>query len=157
MDAAPFQSAVIIRRARIGDLEPLLELEKKAFPSDRLSRRQMRYHIGNPRALLLVACDSGGRPVAYGLAFMPKGRAARIYSLATAAAWRGRGLGQGLLKAAITEITKRKYQKIVLEVRQSDSSAIGLYKKNGFQIIAPLTKYYADGADGYKMALYCRD
>ena len=48
-----------IRRARRDDLAALIDLENGVFSSDRMSARQLRHHLANPRAEILVAVRDG--------------------------------------------------------------------------------------------------
>jgi ribosomal protein S18 acetylase RimI-like enzyme len=138
------------RRARPGDLDSLLDIENSAFGGDRISRRQMRYHLRNPRARIWV-CERGGAPAAYLLALFPAGRAPRIYSLATAAAHRGQGLAGRLVDAAARAAKADGHEKLILEVRQDAPAVIAFYEGRGFRKARPLPAYYEDGADGWKM------
>ena len=70
-----------LRDARPEDLPALLALEAM-FPGDRLSARQFRRHLANPRACLRVAAD-GPRLLGYHLVFLRAGSPwARLYSIA---------------------------------------------------------------------------
>ena len=59
---------------------------------------------------------------------------------------RKKGVGFALLQRAIEEISK-KVNKIFLEVRKNNLSAINLYEKCGFKQISIRKKYYSDGED----------
>lgn len=141
------------RAARLSDLDILLALEQNAFSGDRLSRRQMRYHIKNRRARFLVCTDHDDRPVAAMLAFFHTGRPPRLYSLATDPACRGRGLGEKLVRAFVDEAKKRGAGKAILEVREDAAGAIRLYQKLGFAKTRALPGYYEDGGNGVKMEM----
>ncbi len=137
-----------IRPAVPADLPALLALES-IFPTDRISARQFRYHIGNPRAVMLVCAD---RDAVLGYALMlRRGGAARLYSIAVAPAARGRGIGGMLLKAVTKKAKLAGCAKIGLEVRQRASKVIALYARHGFIKTTALPGYYGDGADGLRM------
>lgn len=53
----------------------------------------------------------------------------------------GKGIGSKLIQYAIE---KSKADKMMLEVRESNTSAIRLYEKNGFKEINRRKKYYGD-------------
>src|SRR3954470_8641483 len=93
----------ILRRAKPGDLDALLELERSAFDTDHLSRRQYRRHIGNPRAAVLVAAGATGLLGKAVVFFNPRHDIARLYSIAVSAKARGQGLGAVLLLMAEKE------------------------------------------------------
>lgn len=139
------------RLARMDDLDALLALENAAFSGDRLSRRQMRHHIKNPRARFWVCADGRDRPVASLLGFFHQNRPPRLYSLATAAAWRGKGLGETLVRLFMAEAQKSGARRAVLEVRADAAGARRLYERLGFVETGALPGYYEDGGDGIKM------
>lgn len=140
-----------LRAARAGDLPALLALEAR-FPGDRLSPRQFRHHLANPRARLRVLADG---PVVrgYHLVLMRAGsRWARLYSIAVDPAARGRGLGRRLLADAERQARAAGRRGLRLEVRQDNAAAIALYESAGYRRVAALPAYYADGAPGWRYA-----
>lgn len=137
-----------IRPAAPDDLPALLALESM-FPTDRISARQFRYHMRNPRAALLV-CADGKAVLGYAL-MLRRGVTARLYSIAVAPAARGRGIGGMLLKTVAKRAKQAGCGKIGLEVRQRASKVIALYARHGFIKTAALPGYYGDGADGLRM------
>jgi [ribosomal protein S18]-alanine N-acetyltransferase len=142
---------VSIRTAIAEDLPALLALEAQ-FPGDRLSARQFRRHLDNPRAclrVLLAAGTVGG----YALLFMRAGSvAARLYSIAIDPALRGRGAGAALLADAERQAQGAGRTRIRLEVRSDNRSAIALYIRAGFRQFATLEGYYEDGATALRFA-----
>ncbi|MBO5313210.1 MAG: ribosomal protein S18-alanine N-acetyltransferase [Clostridia bacterium] len=56
----------------------------------------------------------------------------QIINVAVREEYRGRGIGSRLLENLLTELKGRGVIKVLLEVRESNLSAIGLYKKHGF-------------------------
>jgi ribosomal protein S18 acetylase RimI-like enzyme len=138
------------RRAKPGDLDSLLDLENAAFSGDRLSRRQMRYHLANPRSRIWV-CDGNNEIAAYILAFFHENRAPRIYSVATRKAYQGRGMAGRLVAEAEKTAKREGASKIMLEVRKDNAGTIRFYEGRGFRKTRPLPAYYEDGMDGWKM------
>lgn len=61
------------------------------------------------------------------------------------------GLATQLLQFVITQAKKWGTTKLQLEVRQSNTPAIRLYQKNGFQKVGLRKKYYADHEDAVLM------
>ena len=100
----------------------------------------------------LIVADIGGRVVGY-IALVDYGREAKIISFAVKREFRGKGIGTKLLKTAIERCKQRGKERILLEVRVSNTTAQRLYKKNGFKIIDVIPNYYNDGEDAYLMAL----
>jgi ribosomal protein S18 acetylase RimI-like enzyme len=144
-----------LRPARPADISALTAIETALFPSDRLSARQFRYHMGNPRAFLRVAAGADGAVLGYVL-LLWRGDAARLYSIAVAGAAQGRGLGGRLLAAAVDAAKRRKTSKISLEVRARSRKVVALYESFGFEAAASLPAYYGDGADALRMVKVLR-
>lgn len=137
-----------LRAARATDLPALLALEAR-FPGDRLSARQFRHHLGNPRACLRVAI--AGRLVGYHLVLFRSGSAwGRLYSLAVDEAARGRGLGRRLLADAERQAWAAGCRGLRLEVRQDNVAAVALYEAAGYRRQAALPAYYQDGGAGWR-------
>ncbi len=147
---------ITCRFACADDLNELLALENTAFSADRLSRRQLRYHLKNPRARFWVCTDGNDRPVASLLGFFHQNRPPRLYSLATHENWRGKGLGAQLVGLFLAEARKSGAGKAILEVRADAQNAQRLYEKLGFKKTRSLPGYYEDGGDGIKMTANLR-
>jgi [ribosomal protein S18]-alanine N-acetyltransferase len=140
-----------VRPATAADLDPLVALEQRAFSGDRMSRAQYRRHLANPSAAVLVADAAGGDLLGSALVFFRRGTAlARLYSIATAPAARGRGIGAGLLAAAEDAAHERGCRALRLEVRVDNAVAIALYERAGYRRIGRYAGYYEDGADAWR-------
>jgi ribosomal-protein-alanine acetyltransferase len=143
-------AAIRIRRATLADLDALLALERRAFTTDHLSRRQYHKHLHSPTAAVLAAVDASGLLGKAVIFFRGNSSIARLYSIAVADAARGRGLGETLLKAAEHAARKRGCVSLRLEVRQDNAGAIRLYERLGFRRFAARAGYYEDGADAWR-------
>ena len=84
------------------------------------------------------------------LGFVKKGH---VVSVAVFDQHRGKGIGKALMLEAINGVLSRKSDEIYLEVRVSNTQAIRMYQRLGFQIKSRLRSYYRDGEDAYLMAL----
>ncbi len=136
---------IAIRRAVAGDLDALVALEQASFAGDRLAARQWRFHLASPRAIVRVAV-ADGRLLGAALAFLHGGHdLARLYSLATAAAARGRGIGDRLLAAIEGDARMAGRSRLRLEVRADNLAAQRLYERRGYRGIGRRPQYYADG------------
>jgi [ribosomal protein S18]-alanine N-acetyltransferase len=138
-----------IRAARPADVPALLALEA-LFPGDRLSPRQFRHHLRNPRARLRVLRQAG-RLVGYALLLLRRGsRVARLYSIVVDPAERGRGHGARLLADAERQARRAGALELRLEVRTDNLAAATLYERRGYGRIGRREGYYEDGAAAWR-------
>jgi ribosomal-protein-alanine N-acetyltransferase len=125
-----------IRRATMGDLDALVELENAAFAVERMSTRQLRRHLESLSAEVLVAT-----------------RERRV--IGAAVLFFRRGIGDALLHAA-EQSTRRHGRRVLrLEVRSENRGAQRLYERHGYRHFGKHAAYYEDGHDAerYEKAL----
>lgn len=84
------------------------------------------------------------------LGFVKKGH---VVSVAVLNEHRNQGLGNALMIEGINGVIARNTDEIYLEVRISNTAAVRMYERLGFQIKSRLRTYYRDGEDAYLMAL----
>jgi ribosomal protein S18 acetylase RimI-like enzyme len=151
MPQPPASPAVRVRRAQPSDLDELVALEQASFDGDRLSRAQYRRHLDSDSALVLAAVAVPHRLLGAAVLFFRKGSAAaRLYSIASDPAARGRGVGGALLDAAEAAARRHRRRLLRLEVRADNTAAIRLYERAGYRRGRHLAGYYEDGADGWR-------
>lgn len=149
----PPDDEAAVRPARAGDLDALVALEERAFPTDRLDRRNFRHALRSPTITLLVAARGDD---VLGYATLMRRRGSRLAHLASiAVAEGGRGLGARLLRAAEAEALRAGCDRVRLEVRPDNESARRLYERAGYARFATEAEYYEDGsaADRYERRL----
>lgn len=138
------------RRATLADLGAVLTLESR-FPSDRISRRAFRHLLTRARAEVWVVV-AGGRVVADAVVlFRQNSKRARLYSIVTDPAVRGRGAGAQLLRAIERRAAAHHCRRIGLEVRASAARVIRWYRRHGYTPGARIPRYYEDGAPALRM------
>ena len=77
-----------------------------------------------------------------------------ILNVATSLEVRRRGIGTALMREAIEYAQSHHVRIVLLEVRRSNRSAIGLYRKMGFTAMGVRPNYYSDnGEDAVEMVL----
>ena len=140
-----------IRPARPEDLSQILRIERLSFPSP-WSGEHFQKEFEKPYALFLVA-EGEERILGYGCFWLLAGEL-QIANLAVDPAWRGRGIGEGLLREALCLGRARGAVRALLEVRVGNLSARRLYEKLGFRIEGRRKAYYRDtGEDALLMSL----
>jgi [ribosomal protein S18]-alanine N-acetyltransferase len=133
-----------IRPAAPSDVDDLVRIEERVFPTDRIPRRSFRHFMAAPSTALMVAI-SDGTIAGYALVlFRAKSGVARLYSIAVAPQARGRGIGVALLAAAEATARARKCTVLRLEVHEKNAGAISRYRKAGYALFGRHAAYYAD-------------
>jgi ribosomal-protein-alanine acetyltransferase len=143
-------AALRICRANPVDLPALVALEARSFSGDRLSPRQFRRHLDNPRAAVWVAVEARVLLGAAVVFFRSGSNVARLYSIAVDRAARGRGIGKALLRTLERDARARGCTRLRLEVRQGNRGAIRLYEKSGYRRFGIIEAYYEDGTDALR-------
>ncbi len=148
-----------IRECREEDLEEVISINKKCLPENYASIffEEMREKYPD----LFYVAEVDGRIVGYIMCReetagfdLPRLRAKRrghVISIAVLPEYRRRGIGRSLLAKALDSMKARKLEECVLEVRVSNTAAINLYRKLGFEIVSQIPFYYMDGEHAYLM------
>ncbi len=145
-----------IRTFRDRDLPGVYQIEQAIFtpPWPRSAFLYIaKSSWGSPGEILVVehiAADSKRKLVGYACLTWEKG-IGHLLNLAIERLFRGRKLAERLLLAAINRFIEKELSTAVLEVRASNSIAIGLYEKHGFVVHHVEKAYYPDGEDGLVM------
>ncbi len=100
----------------------------------------------------LIAADPHDVPVAFLLGVSQVPREARILMFAVDRNWRTRGVGRRLMTTFLDRCRERGYQRVTLEVRVSNATAIRFYTRFDYSVVDLLRGYYSDGENGYQMA-----
>jgi [ribosomal protein S18]-alanine N-acetyltransferase len=69
---------------------------------------------------------------------------AHIATIAVHPEYRGRGIGQQILLAALRECAAQGALSATLEVRERNAIAIDMYRKLGFEVVGLRKRYYQD-------------
>jgi ribosomal-protein-alanine N-acetyltransferase len=75
-----------------------------------------------------------------------------IVSIAVLPQYRHKGIGEALIKSAMEGMRLYNAKQCFLEVRVTNTPAINLYKKLGYEITRTIRGYYSDGEDAYVMS-----
>jgi len=76
-----------------------------------------------------------------------------VISIAVLPEHQRREIGKALMKEAMSGMRFHKAKECILEVRVSNTPAVNLYRKLGFEVTRVVHGYYADGEDAYVMSL----
>jgi [ribosomal protein S18]-alanine N-acetyltransferase len=129
-----------IRAVRADDLPRVLEIERASF--------SMPWREGTFHALLkrtdtdLLAAELDGELVGYAACWTVLDQA-ELGNLAVDAGFRGRGVGEALVRAVMERVARRGAAECFLEVRASNELARRLYERFGFAVVGRRARYYA--------------
>lgn len=133
------------------DVTDVVELEKILYPVDAWTGAQFLDELRNvPSTRYYVVEEEDGKIVGYA-GVMVVGDQADIQTLSVAPSNQRAGLGQLLLTALESEVSRRGGHSIFLEVRTDNEPARSLYLKNGYREIGLRPDYYAPGIDACVM------
>ncbi|MBI4312558.1 MAG: GNAT family N-acetyltransferase [Chloroflexi bacterium] len=140
-----------IQTATAADLDALEELERLGFPLDQYSKERLKYLLSQANASS-YKIEEDGKVSAYAMVLWRKGsRAGHLYSIVTHPEAQGRGLGSALLDALEAEAKERGCDRIRLEVRADNDTAIAFYLRRGYVRVKELPGFYTDDAPGVRM------
>jgi len=143
-----------IRRMREGDLDAVREIERLSF-SNPWSDNTFRGEIQNTAVSfpMVVVRRPGEEVVGYIIYWRIRGDV-QVNNIAVHPDCRGLGLGEAMMRFAIARSREAGATFISLEVRQSNTQALTLYRKLGFEIMGTRKNYYTKpDEDAYVMAL----
>ncbi|MGO4681128.1 ribosomal protein S18-alanine N-acetyltransferase [Microbacterium sp. 2MCAF23] len=154
----------MIRAATAADLDAIMLIERRSFPTDAWSVELMAAELASPHGRYFVDVENGAEQaegehvVGYGGVRALRGSAdSDIQTIALDAEHRGSGRGRALLRALLAEAAERGAREVFLEVRADNPVAQGLYLSEGFAEIGRRAGYYQpDDVDAVIMKLDLR-
>lgn len=143
-----------LRAATQDDLDAIMAIEHRSFPTDAWSSEAMALELASPHGRYLVD-EHEGVVVGYGGVRALRGAGdADIQTIAFDVEHRGTGRGRALLRALIDTAAERGAREVFLEVRADNPGAAGLYASEGFEEIGRRPRYYQpDDVDAIVMHL----
>ena len=130
----------MIREMRIEDIREVVRIEEEIF-SNPWSEKSFQDALTSKDNIYLVAVLEG--EVAGYCGIWTSYDTADLCNIAVTAKYRKRGIAGKLLHEAVNLTAGREVERILLEVRESNTAAIALYKKFQFQKIGVRRGYYS--------------
>lgn len=128
-----------IRKMEARDVAQIAELEKICF-NDPWSVKSIASELENPLSCWLVAVE--GEKVTGYVGSQTVLDGSDMMNISVSPDYRRMGIAQMLINRLISMLIERKSRCLVLEVRASNTPAIGLYEKLGFIEIGRRRNYY---------------
>jgi ribosomal-protein-alanine N-acetyltransferase len=147
-------SRYFIRRMQEGDLPAVLAIEALSF-SNPWSDNTFRGEIQNTAISFpfVVVRRPGDEVVAY-IVFWQIRDDVQVNNIAVHPDCRGLGIGEALMQFAIAKVRGEGAAFMTLEVRPSNTAAVALYQKLGFEVLGTRKNYYTKpDEDAFVMGL----
>lgn len=129
-----------IADVRIEDIEQIEQLEKQCF-SVPWSRQALISQLPDDMHIFIAAFDDGGNVLGY-VGMMYVLDEGYISNVAVSPEFRRNGIADKLIESLVLRANEKNLSFVTLEVRQSNTPAIDLYKKNSFLNVGLRKNYY---------------
>lgn len=129
-----------IREARESDLDDIAEIEKGSFADPWTKETICRFLCVDTEFIVLVV---DGDIVGYGIMNFSVQDTAELFSIAVKPCMRGRRFSSLMMEHLISRSRERGAERVILEVRESNLAAVGLYEKYGFKAVGRRKRYYS--------------
>ena len=131
-----------LRQMMQADIPSVLQIESVSFPTP-WSSSLFYGEISRPTGRYWTVVESDGRLLGYA-GLMEVAGEAHVLNLAVHPDFRKRGLGVALLGDLMRHALEDDVSRVTLEVRPSNSRAIALYERAGFELVGMRPNYYDD-------------
>lgn len=126
------------------DLDFIIDIQSRNF-SDGWNENMLKSAFDGGRFFALAVCNDKEKVglITYSVAM----DTADLEGITVESSHRKKGYGQTLINAMVERLKGTGVERILLEVRKSNQSAINLYQKSGFEFLSVRKNYYQDGED----------
>ena len=135
-----------IRQAKLYDVPALSRIEQESFDSPWSADEITKDVTSKDGNIYVAVIESDGEKAGYAEMRTVVGEA-QIYNIVIDKAFRGKGLGEMLLRHLIDRAKELGCSLITLEVRGGNEAAMELYHKLGFREVGRRKGYYSKGAE----------
>jgi ribosomal-protein-alanine N-acetyltransferase len=145
---------VKIGKFQIHSLNRILRIEREAFGRYAWKGELFREYASACADLFLVAKIN--RSIAGYSITCVRGNRAELDSIAVAVKFRQKGVARALLRFVVRKLRRVGIKSLALMVRRDNQAAIELYRSLGFARVRTVSRYYEDGASGWRMQVTLR-
>ena len=131
----------MIRKINSADIKRIVELELSTLGTT-LGEEMLEGELNNPFSYIYVY-EEDNRLIGY-ISFSFDGDIAEMLNFSVDNNYQGRGIGNKLLTYTLDIFKKLNAKTSILEVRESNNRAIGLYSKHGYKLIHTRKNYYSN-------------
>jgi ribosomal-protein-alanine N-acetyltransferase len=143
----------------MSDLESVTSINRECLPENYTDFFFVDLHRRFPETF--VVAEEDGKVVGYIMCRIEVGlsnmgfsgliKKEHVVSVAVMPSYRRKHIGEALVNRAMENMLVYNAKQCYLEVRITNTPAISMYKKLGFQVTRTIKGYYADGEDAYVM------
>jgi ribosomal-protein-alanine N-acetyltransferase len=143
----------------MNDLQTVMHINQVCLPENYTDYFFIELHQRFPETFIVA--EENGEVVGYIMCRIEIGlsnfgfsgllKKGHIVSVAVLHQHRRKGIGKALVAQALENMRIYNAKQCFLEVRVTNTPAIQLYKKLGFEITRTIREYYSDGEDAYVM------
>lgn len=154
------QTVFTIRPFKPADLEQVMSINRQCLPENYTTFFFMDLYERFPETFIVAEED--GEVVGYVMCRIETGipsfrimkimKKGHVISFAVLPKYQRQGIGYALMQETMQAMLHYNAKECYLEVRTSNTPAINLYRKMGFDIKRTIRGYYADGEDAYIMS-----
>ena len=134
-----------IREAEKGDIDKIAALEKECFPMP-WSEDSIRNDVLDSSIAYVVVAEFDEVFAGYADVWFVAGEG-QINNIAVVPSYRRKGVGTALLEALIDQVRDLGGTEMSLEVRPSNTAAMRLYRRLGFEEVGERGGYYLDDGE----------
>ena len=134
-----------LRRLQLADLDAIEKIERASYPTP-WSRSMFASELAKQSSLSIAAVEPGGGLVGY-LVLSRYVDAWHVMNVAVDEPYRGRGVASQMLEQLFDRTGDDVERGYTLEVRVSNDTAIGLYRRLGFVETGIRRGYYTDNRE----------
>jgi len=157
--ASMVQTTFSLRRFQPDDLENVMRINQVCLPENYSTYFFMELYERYPETFIVA--EAAGEIVGYIMCRIESAlpdfrlfgitKRGHVISVAVLPEYQRKGIGDALMHEAMLGMRQYKAKECYLEVRVSNTPAINLYKKLGFETSRTIHGYYADGEDAVIM------
>jgi len=155
------QQSFKLRKFNTNDLERITYINRTCLPENYSDYFFVDLHRRFPETFIVA--EENGEVVGYIMCRIETGLSSSIFrglikkghivSVAVMPEYRRKGIGEALVTKAMESMRLYKAKKCFLEVRVTNTAAVDLYKKLGFEVSRTVRGYYTDGEGAYVMEI----
>lgn len=137
---------MLIRKATPEDIAIIRKLEHESETAAHWGEREYDALFASeaPRRIVLMAAEEAGEQVLGFVIARCADDEWEIENVVVASSGRRRGLGSALVRSLLHQARRSGATSVLLEVRESNAAARGLYEKIGFNQVGKRPSYYRE-------------